>query len=143
MKTKITFYFNEETKETKCILQYGNYICEGLARCHPDDLDMANPLTGQDIAFKRACMKAMKNELKEMRIELKALTRFFTRVIQSKKVEDRCYVLYQLKQEIKDLQQEIELLKQEYESVKTGLKVKLNAKDALYQQIRKMRDKNK
>jgi hypothetical protein len=143
MKTKIDFQFNESTKETKCILRYGNYVCEGKARCHPDDLDMANPLTGQDIAYKRAVMKAIKNEIKEMRIELKALSQFFARVIQSKKVEDRCYVLYQLKKEINELDLEIHLLQEEYETIKNGLKVKLIAKDTLYEQLRKIRGKNK
>ena len=143
MKTKITFDFNEDNRETICTIRYGNHVCIGKARCHPDDIDMMNNLTGQDIAYKRACIKLAKNEIKEMKIELKALQSFYNRVIQSKKVEEKCYVLYQLKKELNTLTTDIELFETQKTILENSLKTKLIAKEAFYQQLRKMRGKKK
>lgn len=143
MKTKVTFDFNEDNRETICTIRYGNHVCIGRACCHPDDTDMMNSLTGQDIAYKRACIKLAKSEIKEMKIELKALQSFYNRVIQSKKIEDRCYVLYQLEKELNALITDIKLFETQKAALENGLKAKLVAKEVFYQQLRKMRGKKK
>ena len=143
MKTKVTFDFNEDNRETICTIRYGNHVCIGRACCHPDDIDMMNNLTGQDIAYKRACIKLAKSEIKEMKIELKALQNFYKRVIQSNKIEEKCYVLYQLKKELNVLTTDIELFETQKTILENSLKTKLVAKEAFYQQLRKMRDKKK
>lgn len=143
MKTKVTFDFNEDNRETICTIRYGNHVCIGKARCHPDDIDMMNSLTGQDIAYKRACIKLAKSEIKEMKIELKALQSFYRRVIQSKKIEDKCYILYQLEKELNALITDIKSFETQKAALENGLKAKIIAKEVFYQQLRKMRGKKK
>ena len=143
MKTKVTFDFNEDNRESICTIRYGNHVCIGKARCHPDDIDMMNNLTGQDIAYKRACIKLAKSEIKEMTMELETLQKFYNRVIQSKKVEEKCYVIYQLKKEINSLKVDLETFKTHKQILENSLKTKIIAKEAFYQQLRKMRGKKK
>lgn len=52
--------WDETAKEAKCIIDsnYGEII--GIAKCHPDDYDLGNELTGCHIASRRALIKVMK-----------------------------------------------------------------------------------
>ena len=43
--------------QTTCVLHDGTI---GIAKCHPDDMDMANARTGQEIAYRRAEINAYK-----------------------------------------------------------------------------------
>lgn len=56
------FAYDEETGVTTCTLQdtkRNTYI--GEARCHPDDVDMKNKMTGSEIAYRRAYIKYLKH----------------------------------------------------------------------------------
>lgn len=56
------FAYDEETGVTTCTLQdtkRNTYI--GEARCHPDDVDMKNKMTGSEIAYRRAYIKFLKH----------------------------------------------------------------------------------
>lgn len=142
MRTKINFEVNEQL-ETICTIRRGNNIYTGRARCHPDDVDMSSKLTGQDIAYKRAVINAIKEEIKNMKTELKILQSFYNTVIQSKKANHKCYVLYRLQKEIKELQIEIDTLIEQKTLIIAGLSATIAAKDGLYVKLRKLRGKNK
>ena len=56
------FAYDEETGVTTCTLQdtkRNTYV--GEARCHPDDVDMKNKMTGSEIAYRRAYIKYLKH----------------------------------------------------------------------------------
>ena len=107
MKMKVKFHNTPNCDRTHCFINYGEQEFVGFASCHPDDLDMANPLTGQDIAYKRAVIKMLKYEIKQYRQELKIFTNFYNSVRQSKKYNDKSYIAYRLRKEIKMLEETI------------------------------------
>ena len=56
--------YDEENGITTCTLQdtkHNTYV--GEARCHPDDVDMKNKMTGSEIAYRRAYIKYLKHLL--------------------------------------------------------------------------------
>lgn len=56
------FAYDEETGVTTCALQdTKRNIYVGEARCHPDDVDMKNKMTGIEIAYRRAYINFLKH----------------------------------------------------------------------------------
>lgn len=56
------FAYAEETGVTTCVLQdTKRNIYTGEARCHPDDVDMKNKMTGSEIAYRRAYINFLKH----------------------------------------------------------------------------------
>lgn len=56
------FAYDEENGITTCTLQdtkHNTYV--GESRCHPDDVDMKNKMTGSEIAYRRAYIKYLKH----------------------------------------------------------------------------------
>ena len=74
MKKEPLFDYNPETGISSCIIEDrdGNIIY-GIAKCHPDDMDMANEKTGCDFAYRRAYIKVLQAYKKELKTELKVL----------------------------------------------------------------------
>ena len=66
MKKEPLFSYNPESGEASCLIEGkdGNIIY-GIAKCHPDDMDMANEKTGCNYAYKRAYIKVLQAYKKE------------------------------------------------------------------------------
>lgn len=143
MKMKIDFIQTENKDSTTCIIKYGDETYTGNARCHPDDMDMANTLTGQEIAYKRALVKMLKTEIQATKTELKIFTNFYNSLKQSKKFNDKCYAAYKLRKEIEDLKYTIEQLTKTLNALKTSIQIYINKKEELYKLIRKNRGQEK
>lgn len=56
------FTYDKETGVTTCtLIDTKNHTYVGKARCHPDDTDMKNEMTGSEIAYRRAYIKFLKH----------------------------------------------------------------------------------
>ena len=64
MKMRVKFTQSDNNETTFCTIKYGDEVYTGLAKCHPEDMDFANTLTGQEIAYKRALAAMLKAEIK-------------------------------------------------------------------------------
>ena len=60
----ITSSYNAETGEMKVIMQHLGKKFVGIAKTHPEDMEMASELTGGTLAEIRATIKALKYERK-------------------------------------------------------------------------------
>ena len=79
MEDNTTFTWDEETGIATCTLlnpDSGKYVT-GVAKCHPDDRDMMNKITGQNIAFHRALLRLYKEKRSSLRVEKKALQNLY------------------------------------------------------------------
>lgn len=143
MKMTIDFVQSDNKDNTVCTIKYGDEVYVGRAKCHPDDMDMANTLTGQEIAYKRALVKMLKTEIKSVKTELKLFKNFYTSLAQSKKFNERCYAAYKLRKEIKSLEYTLEQLVKTLNALKSSIQIYINKKDELYKAIRKNRGQEK
>lgn len=142
MKMRVKFTQSDNNETTFCTIKYGDEVYTGLAKCHPDDMDFANTLTGQEIAYKRALAAMLKAEIKSTRQELKIFNNFYNSIKQSKKFNDKCYAAYRLRKEIKILETTLNELKSTYNMLNITIKSYLMRKDELYKQLRKRRGQN-
>lgn len=60
----ITSSYNAETGEMKVVMQHLGKKFVGIAKTHPEDMEMASELTGGTLAEIRATIKALKYERK-------------------------------------------------------------------------------
>lgn len=61
MQSNPEFTYDEELGLTTCVFEIDNVKYGGTAKCHPNDVDMKNHLTGSEIAFRRACISYLKH----------------------------------------------------------------------------------
>lgn len=59
--------FDEKTGKSYITIKYKNKFYTGFAKLHPDDADKASRFAGCRFAEERACIKALKDELKQKR----------------------------------------------------------------------------
>ena len=82
MKMRVKFTQSDNNETTFCTIKYGDEVYTGLAKCHPEDMDFANTLTGQEIAYKRALAAMLKAEIKSTKQELKIFNNFYNSIKQ-------------------------------------------------------------
>ena len=139
------FFWNEETRETICILtdnKNKQYI--GTAICHPDDKDMQNERTGQEIAQRRAqinfLLHVRDNEIKPA---LAILRELHSEMIHSKKFNPKSYENLSLQRKIRQKEFDLTVVHEMLAREKESLKEYLAQKDIFYNQIRNHRNKAK
>lgn len=140
MSIKIDSHWDELTGFSEVIISDSNgHDFQGTAYVHPDDRDMANELTGKDIAFTRAEIKLITNEMEKIRNQIKELNHLMSLYIQNPKVkhEDECFKI--LLREIENLNDYHEALKTERAGYRKSLHECLQRKDEFYKKIRKVR----
>jgi tetratricopeptide (TPR) repeat protein len=72
------FDYNETTATSTCFLEFEGQIFIGTAQAHPDDMDMASKLVGQDIAYRRAMIKYLSFVRDwQIKTELRALKQLY------------------------------------------------------------------
>lgn len=140
---KIISEWDKDSRTTTCIISdKNNNIFVGTATCHPEDKDMCNKLTGQQIAFLRCRIKLLQFYKNKYINELKGIEKTFQAL--------QCYKIYNqehfeskfLQKTINQYKQDINDLKKLIINEKTELKNYINEKDKLYQTIRGNKQNN-
>ena len=144
MKKEPLFDYNSETGISSCLIEDrdGNIIY-GIAKCHPDDMDMANEKTGCDFAYRRAYIKVLQAYKKELKTELKVLKQLYYSMNRSKYFNPKSYENKMLQRQIRQRQEDIEYTNNAIKEAKNKLNYIINEKDKFYKNIRKNRNQAK
>lgn len=134
-KEPIFTYINGQTT---CILHDGTI---GIAKCHPDDIDMANARTGQEIAYRRAEINAYKKYRDNIKIRLSVLNQLYYSMNQSKHFNPKSYENKMLQRQIHFLQDDLDTVNNILVTLQENLREYLQKKDEFYKQIRKNRQR--
>ena len=65
-KHKVNFYWDDERGTCRCTVSDGDNKYIGMAFCNPVDFDMKSQKTGEEIAYNRALINALKAKKKEV-----------------------------------------------------------------------------
>lgn len=135
--------WDKTTKEAKCIIDsnYGEII--GIAKCHPDDYDLGNELTGCHIASQRALIKVMKLHRIDLKSQLFALNQLYYSMKHSKKFNEKSYENRMLQRFINSLKNDLDTVNQEIATEQENLRTYIHEKDKFYNQIRANRKEKK
>ena len=142
MNKEPIFTWHEQAGTATCEIKYKGQIFIGGAFCHPDDKDMMNRRTGEEIAYRRAKIKMLccirDNEVKPA---LAALEHLQACMIHSKHYDENSYENYMLRKSIQRYKNDLTTIKEMLAEERVGLKLFLTQKDAYYKQIRARRQK--
>lgn len=144
LKKEPLFSYNPESGEASCLIEDkdGNIIY-GIAKCHPDDMDMANEKTGCNFAYKRAYIKVLQAYKKELKIQLGALNQLYYSMNRSKYFNPKSYENKMLQRQIRQRQEDISYVNDSIKNAKDELNYIIKEKDKFYQGIRKHRNEAK
>lgn len=141
---KAPFYtYEEETGCATCILEIDGMSFVGVARCHPEDMDMRNHTTGEWIAYMRAAKKAIQHEIYIAKIKLKAVEDCYSNMISSPKFNKKSYEARMMRKKIYFLREELEDFKHSKRVVEENINDFIKEKDKFYTQLRRLRAKDK
>lgn len=133
-------YDEEKALATAIIYTPKGKVFVGTAQCHPNDMDFANALTGQEIAYRRASIKFLTdvrdNELKP---ELKALNSYLYSINKGKYFDKKNPMVKILYHNINQRKEEISMVDEMIKTERQQLIDYLDSKDKLYQRLRKSR----
>lgn len=135
---KAKFDWDPDLRMAHCELDMkGDGIFVGAAICHDDDMDMCNQLTGETIAYFRACIGYYKF-LKNNRIKpgLKALNQLLYSTNRSKKYNPDSYEAKMIRSQISVYEDELEGIKEAIATLEKDLNDYINIKDEKYKVIR-------
>lgn len=139
-------YDEEKALATAIIYTPRGKVFVGTAQCHPDDMDFANALTGQEIAYRRASIKFLKdvrdNELKP---GLQALNAYLYSINKGKYFDKKNPMVKILYHNISQRQEELSMVNEMIETERQQLIDYIKSKDDLYTRLRRTRtgsDKN-
>lgn len=114
----------------------------GTAKCHPDDLDFSNELTGGVIASRRAMLKYLQSIKRDiLQPELNALKQLYYSMNQSKKFNPKSYENIMLQRQIRLKEEDLATIEEELVRLKQDLKLFIATKDATYKKLRENRAK--
>lgn len=112
----------------------------GTAKCHPDDLDFSNELTGGVIASHRAMIKYLRSIKRDiLQPELRALKQLYYSMNQSKKFNPNSYENKMLQRQIHIKEEDLATIEEELVSLQQKLKLFIATKDATYKKLRQNR----
>lgn len=137
------FAFDQESGTATCILYDGNKTYYGTALCHPDDKDMMSERTGQEIAFRRAEIQALRGFRDEIKLELKSLKQLYYSINRSKYYNAKSYEARMLNRQIKTKESDLQTVKEYIKQKDKELRDYIAAKDKFYKKIRHNREVDK
>ena len=140
-KTDATFYWDDQMGVCRCCLRYRNDKYLGFAYVHPLDADMISEKVGQEIAYNRAMINALKDQKKNLKLELKGLNSLYYSMKHSPHFNTKSYEAKMLYRQIKMRMDDIESIDEAIQNIENYLKGYIDRKDALYQKIRLNRNK--
>jgi len=110
----------------------------GTAMCHEDDVDMMSWRTGEEIAFKRAKMDALRIHRDcDLKPQLAALKQLYYSMKHSSKFNPNSYENRMLQRQIRAIEFELTTIKEMLVYEHQNLRDYIKGKDKLYQKIRK------
>lgn len=138
------FDYNEATATATCFLEFEGQVFVGTAKAHPEDMDMATKLVGQDIAYRRAMIKYL-CFVRDWQIkpELKALKQLYYTMAHSTHFNEKSYENKMLQRQLRQLESDLTTIKEEIATERSELKDLIQEKDNFYKQIRSIRQKAK
>ena len=124
-----------------CILKSANSSREfiGEARCHPDDADMMNEKTGNEIAFRRAKIQAIRGYRDELKAQLRALNQLYFSMNKSKRFNEKSYENRMLQRQIRMTNFDLATIREDLATEEQNLREYIAKKEDFYQHIRKNR----
>ena len=135
----LEFIFDEENGTTCCEMLYDNQAFYGCAICAPEDMDMLNKKTGQEIAFNRAYIEILKHERDTLKTELNGLKSLYYSIKHSKKYNPKSYEAYMLRRQMRMREGDIIQIKEDIQTTKDYINKYIEEKDKFYKQMRNMR----
>ena len=137
--------WDAETNTSTCILvdDKGRKFI-GTAKCHPDDLDFSNELTGGVIASHRAMLKYLQSVKRDiLQPELNSLKQLYYSMNKSKRFNPNSYENIMLQRQIRLKEEDLTTVEEEIARLKQNLKLFIASKDATYKKLRENRAKKK
>lgn len=138
---KPIFTWNPDTGESLCVIKDRDKVYYGIASCAPEDLDMMNEKAGCFIAEKRAKIMMLRSKRDELKIELKALKKYYSSMNTSKYFDDTSYPIRRLISHMSRLSEDLEDIKNLLDYEQEILNKYIQEKEKFYQKIRKNRNK--
>lgn len=100
MKVKFETMTDNDREVIYCHIYYDNDIFTGKAVCHPDDKDIFSSRFGQEIAHKRATLKALKHIKRKIDSEIKLLDDVYHRIEKNKNFNPNEFYARKMRKEI-------------------------------------------
>lgn len=142
MKHEPIFSWDEETGTAYCILtDYQTRFYSGMAQCHPDDADMKSKKTGEEIAFKRAKINALRGYRDELKIKLKTLNELYYSINQSNKFNSKSYETKMLLRKIRLTTFDLATVRDMITVEQQSLNSLIQKKEEFYNKVRSNRRK--
>lgn len=142
--SNIEYNWNPDEKTATCSCYYNGLKYVGIARCHPEDEDMMNEITGLNLAEARLEIQLIKARIRETKSELSALKQLYYSMNRSQYFNEKSYENKMLQRQIKFKQEYLDYLRDiaipEY---KNRIENWIEKKDKFYKHIRANRDKDK
>ncbi len=132
---KITFTYDAAQHKTTCKRQVHNKIYIGMAKCHPNDYDFENKLTGEHYAYTRSMLKEMCDRRDEYKIQLKTLKHLYN-ILEQNCGDCSSNECYYVRRQMQHVQRDIDDMKSLIRSVRNDLRTTIAEKDRLYSKIR-------
>ena len=136
---KPIFTWDAESGETLCVINDKEKVYYGIAKCHPEDMDMKSEKTGCFIAEERAKIMMLSHKRDELKIELKALKRYYASISQSKYFDETSYPIRRLLDHMSRIETDITDIKELLQYEKKILNTYISEKEKLYERIRRNR----
>lgn len=138
MRQEPTFMY--EDGKTICVLTGKNgETTVGIATCHPDDVDLANERTGQEIAYRRAEIQAYRKYRDEIKLKLSSLNQLYYSMNRSKYFNAKSYENRMLQRQIRLLKDDLTTVTNLLTTLQENLNEYIQEKDKFYRAIRKNR----
>lgn len=141
MFNKNNINFSYDNEKTICTINYDNYTAIGIAKCHPDDLDMQNKNTGCEIALHKAMIQLYYYQKRALKNKLSALNQLYYSMKHSKHFNPKSYENKMLQRQINLIKMDLDTIKELITTTKENLKEYIQLKDDFYIAIRKNRIK--
>ena len=129
--------YNKETGEAIYTITDGVFNFVGRAKCHENDKDLGNELTGMQIAAMRAYIKAIQYEREMAIVQVNTLKHCISTMSMSPRYNENSYEAKKIPRDHKNPKTQKQIT-----AARQFLKKYIDDKDAAYKHIRKLRAKN-
>lgn len=136
---KPIFTWDLESGEALCVIKNKEKVYYGIAKCHPEDMDMKSEKTGCFIAEERAKIMMLRSKRDELKIELNALKKYYASMCKSKYFDKTSYPIKRLLNHMSRIKKDIIDIKELLQHEQKILNVYISEKEKFYKKIRENR----
>ena len=133
--------YNPESGESVFTLTDGVFNFVGTAKCHEDDMDLGNELTGMQIASTRAFIKALQHDRETVLAIVNALKHVIATMSMSPQFNPNSYEAKRIYQELQNAEHDLHLIRLQIQALRDELRTYIQNKDKSYKVIRANRAK--